>query len=150
MLLKIGFICIGNSCRSQIAEGFAKKYGNGLFDVFSAGTHPASKVSENAVTVMKEKGIDISGQYPKGLEKIPQELDIVITMGCGVECPYLFSDYRQDWDLEDPVGMPIEKFRKTRDIIEKRIKEIIEYAEGFNEKEKYIDYLNSRGIDKIE
>jgi arsenate reductase len=89
MTIKVGFICVGNSCRSQMAEGFAKHYGKDVIKAFSAGTHPAPEINPNAVAVMKEKGIDLSGQYPKLLKDIPAELDILITMGCNVECPFV-------------------------------------------------------------
>lgn len=122
---KIAFVCIGNSCRSQMAEGFAREYGADMFDIYSAGTNPAPKIKPNAVKVMEEIGIDISEQYPKKLAEIPSELDILITMGCGVECPFIPCDYRKDWGLEDPAGKPIDVFRDTRDIIEKKVKELI-------------------------
>ena len=123
--IKIGFICVGNSCRSQMAEGFAKEYGKDIFEVYSAGTEPASEVKPNAVKAMKEIGIDISGQYPKKLEEIPSELDILITMGCGVECPYIPCEYRKDWGLDDPAGKPIAEFRKTREIIKDKLDDLI-------------------------
>ncbi len=123
---KIGFICIGNSCRSQMAEGFAKFYdNNNMLAVYSAGTKPAERVNPNAIKVMEEKGINISEQEPKSLEEIPSELDILITMGCGVECPFIPCRIREDWDLEDPVGKPISEFRKIRDIIKEKVKSLI-------------------------
>lgn len=126
MKYKVAFVCIGNSCRSQMAEGFAKEYGSDILDVYSAGTDPADQVKANAVQAMKEKNIDISDQYPKLLGDIPEELDILITMGCGVECPVIPCKMREDWGLDDPAGEPIEVFRKTRDIIEKKVKNLIE------------------------
>lgn len=126
MKYKVAFVCIGNSCRSQMAEGFAKEYGSDILDVYSAGTDPADQVKANAVQAMKEKDIDISDQYPKLLGDIPEELDILITMGCGVECPVIPCKMREDWGLDDPAGEPIEVFRKTRDIIEKKVKNLIE------------------------
>ena len=122
---KVGFICVGNSCRSQMAEGFAKELGGDVFEVYSAGTDPAPQVKPNAVKAMEEIGIDISDQEPKLLEEIPEELDILITMGCNVECPYVPCKFREDWGLDDPAGEPIEVFRDTRDIIEEKVKELI-------------------------
>lgn len=122
---KVGFICVGNSCRSQMAEGFARKMGGNILEVYSAGTDPAPEVKPNAVKVMQEKDIDISEQYPKLLEDIPQELDILITMGCNVECPYVPCEFREDWGLDDPAGKSIATFRKTRNLIEKKVKELI-------------------------
>jgi len=132
MKYKVAFVCIGNSCRSQIAEGFAKEYGSDVLEVYSAGTDPADQVNANAVKVMKEQGIDISDQYPKLLKDIPAELDILITMGCGVECPFVPCKIREDWGLDDPVGKPIEVFRETRATIEKKVKELINKAREGN------------------
>ena len=123
--IKVGFICVGNSCRSQMAEGFARDYGGDILEVYSAGTDPAPEVKPNAVEAMAEKGIDISDQYPKLLKEIPGELDILITMGCNVECPYIPCKFREDWGLDDPAGHPIEVFRETRDIIEDKVKDLI-------------------------
>lgn len=119
--LKVGFICVGNSCRSQMAEGFAKHYGKDVLEVYSAGTYPALEVNPNAILVMEEKGIDISFQYPKHIKDIPSRLDVVVTMGCDVECTYIPALYREDWDLGDPAGMSVETFRKIRDKIEKNV-----------------------------
>ncbi|SNX53342.1 arsenate reductase ArsC [Thermoanaerobacterium sp. RBIITD] len=121
----VAFVCTGNSCRSQMAEGFMKYYGSELFESFSAGTHPEEEINPNAILVMKEAGIDISMQYPKLLKDIPDKLDVLITMGCNVECPYIPCRLREDWGLDDPKGKPIEEFRKTRDIIEEKVKELI-------------------------
>ncbi|MFP4016259.1 MAG: arsenate reductase ArsC [Halanaerobiales bacterium] len=128
MKYKVAFVCIGNSCRSQMAEGYAKQYGSDVLEVYSAGTNPADEVKPNAVKVMEEVDIDISEQYPKLLEDIPAELDILITMGCGVECPFVPCKMREDWGLDDPVGKSIEVFRETRDTIEEKVKELVEKA----------------------
>jgi arsenate reductase len=125
MKYKVAFVCVGNSCRSQMAEGFAKEYAGDILDVYSAGTDPSPEVKPNAVKAMKEKGIDISDQYPKLLEEIPSELDILITMGCGVECPYIPCKFREDWGLDDPAGHPIEVFRETREIIDEKVKNLV-------------------------
>lgn len=125
MKYKVAFVCIGNSCRSQMAEGFAKEYAGDILDVYSAGTDPSDAVKENAVKAMQEVNIDISDQYPKYLEDIPQELDLLITMGCGVECPYLPCKFREDWGLDDPAGKPMQVFRETREIIDKKVKNLI-------------------------
>ncbi len=132
MKYKVAFVCVGNSCRSQMAEGFAKEYASDIFEVYSAGTDPSDKVKPNAIKVMKEVGIDISDQYPKLLKEIPNELDILITMGCGVKCPYIPCEMREDWGLDDPDGQPIEFFRETRDIIENKVKELIKKAREDN------------------
>lgn len=126
MKLKVAFVCTGNSCRSQMAEGFAKDLGSDVLEACSAGTHPASVVNPNAVEVMREAGVDISNQYPKLLGDIPFKIDILITMGCGVVCPFVSNRHKEDWGLEDPAGKPVEEFRKTRDIIRAKVLELIE------------------------
>jgi len=143
MKATIGFICIGNSCRSQMAEGFANEHGKDLFKVYSAGTHPAATVSPDAVEAMKEKGIDISMQYPKSLGEIPGGLDVLITMGCGVECPYLPAGFREDWGIEDPVALPLSGFRRIRDIIEKKVLELIKIAGDSATKEEFLEKLGA-------
>ena len=126
--LKVAFVCVGNSCRSQIAEGFARNLGEDVFEVYSAGTNPASNVSSNAITVMKDLGIDISNQHPKGISDIPSELDIIITMGCDVDCSITPGKPSEDWGLDDPCGQQVEVFRKIRDIIEFKVRELIQRA----------------------
>ncbi len=126
---KVLFLCVGNSCRSQMAEGFARHYGNGIIKAHSAGTIPASFVAPGAVEVMAEKGINISRQNPKHLE--PARLgnyDILISMGRGVQdtCPAVFLKDFIDWGLDDPMGQPIEKYREVKDEIEKLVLELVE------------------------
>ncbi|HOJ50893.1 MAG TPA: arsenate reductase ArsC [Spirochaetota bacterium] len=126
MKKSVAFVCVGNSCRSQMAEGFAKKYGSDILEIYSAGTEPSFSVNPTAIEVMKEKGIDISDQYPKTLDKIPNKIDILITMGCGVVCPFIPNKLQEDWGLDDPVGKPIEFFREIRDKIEKKVIELVD------------------------
>ncbi len=117
--MKVLFVCVGNSCRSQMAEGFARAMGH---DAASAGTEPASSVSGTAIQVMHEVDIDLSSHAPKLLDwDTLKEYDRVITMGCGVaeSCPSLRTD--EDWGLDDPVGKPIEIFRAIRDEIQQRV-----------------------------
>jgi len=144
MKVIVGFICIGNSCRSQMAEGFVSHYGKGIFDVYSAGTHPAIMVSPEVLKAMKEKSIDISRQYPKSLDKIPGELDILITMGCGVKCPYIPFGFREDWGIEDPLGLPLYEFRRIRDIIEEKVLDLIKLSIDSDSKESFIEKLKKR------
>lgn len=126
MKYKVAFVCVHNSCRSQMAEGWAKKLGQDYFEVYSAGTENYPEVKPKAVQVMKEAGIDISGYKPKLLSDIPEELDILITMGCNVSCPFVPNEYMEDWGLDDPSGGPIEDFRKTRDLIKEKVEALIE------------------------
>ena len=124
---KILFICVGNSCRSQMAEGFANHYGEGKIEVTSAGTRPAASVNLSAVEVMKERGIDISGHKPKLLTlALLEDADITVSMGCGVKesCPVPLVDC-EDWGLEDPYGQSTDKYREIRDLIEEKVKELI-------------------------
>ncbi|WP_239256562.1 arsenate reductase ArsC [Listeria ilorinensis] len=125
-MLKIAFVCIHNSCRSQIAEALGKKYLAEMAEVWSAGTEEYPEVKPLAIAVIKEHGLDPSKQHPKLLQDIPEELDILITMGCGVSCPTVPTKYREDWGLNDPSGGPIEQFRTTRDLIEAKILELRE------------------------
>jgi arsenate reductase len=108
-----------------MAEGFAKYYGDEILEVYSAGTHPASEVNQNAIEVMKEIGIDISGHKPKLLDDIPCKIDVLITMGCGVVCPFVPNKFEADWGLPDPVGQPIDEFRRVRDDIKVKVMELI-------------------------
>ncbi len=126
MKKKVAFVCVHNSCRSQMAEGWAKKLGNDVLEVYSAGTEDYPEVKPLAVKVMEEAGVDMSGHYPKLLSDIPEKLDILITMGCNVVCPHVPNSYMEDWGLSDPSGGPIEDFRKTRDMIEVKVKDLIE------------------------
>jgi len=126
---KVAFVCIHNSCRSQMAEGWGKKLGEGLIEAYSAGTENYPEVKPLAVEVMEEAGVDMSGHYPKLLADIPKKIDVLITMGCNVECPYIPCRYREDWGLTDPSGGPIEDYRNTRDIIEEKVKYLLERIE---------------------
>ncbi len=125
---KVLFVCVENAGRSQMAEAFAKKYGEGKFIVTSAGNKPAERVNPIVVEVMKEKGIYLSSNKPKLITaKMAQEVDLIVTMGCNDQgiCPGPFFKPTIDWTLEDPKGKPIEKVREIRDEIEKRIKQLI-------------------------
>ncbi len=126
MKKKVAFVCVHNSCRSQMAEGWAKKLGNEIFEAYSAGTEDYPEVKPLAVEVMEEAGVNMSQHRPKLLSDIPNELDIVITMGCNVNCPYVPSSHREDWGLTDPSGGPIEGYRETRELIKKKVEELVE------------------------
>ena len=111
---KVAFICVHNSCRSQIAEALAKHYAADVFDSYSAGTETKPRINQDAVRLIKKHyGIDMEEtQYSKLLADIPQ-VDVVITMGCNVDCPYLPCKMRADWGLEDPTGKSDEEFMKV-------------------------------------
>ncbi|VEU81275.1 arsenate reductase ArsC [Haploplasma axanthum] len=126
---KVAFVCVHNSCRSQMAEGWARKLGKGIIDVYSAGTEEYHEIKPLAVEVMKEIGIDLQGQYSKQLGDIPVP-DILITMGCGAECPWIPNEHREDWGLDDPSGKSIEAFRLTRDLIKEKVTQLLERIES--------------------
>jgi protein-tyrosine-phosphatase len=128
MTKKILFVCVENAGRSQMAEAFAKHYGEGKILASSAGLKPPDKVSPVVVEAMREKGIDISMNRPKLLTmQMIEDADVAITMGCGVEevCPAVLIDNVVDWELDDPKGQPIEKVREIRDEVERRVKALI-------------------------
>lgn len=128
--IKVLFVCIGNMCRSQMAEGFARHYGEDFVESYSAGTHHTGQVSERAIEVMAEQGIDISRQYSKGLSDVPfMEMDYVVTMGCCSAdelCPVAYRGDKIDWPIEDPIGHSSLIFRRVRDDIEDRVKGLLE------------------------
>jgi arsenate reductase len=118
----VAFICVHNSCRSQIAEALGKKLAGAVFESYSAGTETKPQINQDAVRLMKQvHGIDMEQtQYSKLLSDIP-EVDVVITMGCNVQCPYLPCAHREDWGLEDPSGKPDEAFLETIRLIEEKV-----------------------------
>ena len=122
---KVAFICIHNSCRSQIAEALGKYFAGDIFESYSAGTEAKLKINQDAVRLMKELyNIDMEKtQYSKHIDEIPP-VDIVITMGCNVECPYLPCKHREDWGLDDPTGKSDEEFKKVISTIETKIREL--------------------------
>ncbi len=119
---KVAFICVHNSCRSQIAEAIAKHLAADVFESYSAGTEIKPQINQDAVRLMKlEYGIDMEQtQHSKLLSDIPS-VDIVITMGCNVQCPFLPCNHREDWGLDDPTGKTDDKFLQTMKVIEEKI-----------------------------
>lgn len=122
---KVAFICVHNSCRSQIAEALGKHLAFDVFESYSAGTETKPQINQDAVRLMKELyNIDMEAtQHSKLLDELPP-VDVVITMGCDVHCPYLPSKMREDWQLDDPSGKSDDEFRKTISIIETKIREL--------------------------
>ena len=119
---KVAFICVHNSCRSQIAEALGKKLAGDVFESYSAGTQTKPRINQDAVRLMKQvHGIDMElTQRSKLLSDIPA-VDVVITMGCNVQCPFLPCSHREDWGLEDPTGKDDEAFAATIRAIEEKI-----------------------------
>jgi len=128
---KVAFICVHNSCRSQIAEALGKYYASDVFESYSAGTEVKPQINQDAVRIMKNKyGIDMEKtQYSKLVKDIPNP-DIVISMGCNVGCPYVDRPFDYNWELEDPTGKPDEYFVEIIDRIEKNIMELKQYLEN--------------------
>ena len=124
---KVAFICVHNSCRSQIAEALGKKLASSVFESYSAGTETKPQINRDAVRLMRElHGIDMDkNQHSKLLSQLPS-IDIVITMGCNVHCPTLPCSYREDWGLEDPSGQSDEIFTETINQIESKILSLID------------------------
>lgn len=123
---RVAFICVHNSCRSQMAEAFGRVVGLGVFEAFSAGTEKRDSINQDAVRIMKELGIDMElKQKSKLLQDIPP-VDIVVTMGCNVACPSLPCSHREDWGLEDPSGKGDEEFRRIRDSIKTKVEDLLQ------------------------
>ena len=123
--LKVAFICVHNSCRSQIAEALGKIYGSDVFESYSAGTEAKPFINQDAVRLMKKLySVDMEAtQRSKLIEDIPA-VDVVITMGCNVDCPWLPSQMREDWGLDDPSGKSDEEFLNVISMIDYKVKEL--------------------------
>ncbi len=125
------FVCVENACRSQMAEAWARHLGQGHVRVWSAGSRPAKEVNPYARLVMHERGIELTEASPKGFEALPEVTwDIVVTMGCGDECPWIPARRRVQWDIPDPKGQSLEVFRRIRDEIERRTRELLEMLDS--------------------
>ena len=120
------FVCTHNAGRSQMSQALFERASDGRHQAASAGTSPGERVHPEVVDVMREIGINLSGRVPQKLTPEDAELaDVVVTMGCGDECPYIPGKRYVDWDLPDPKGRPIEEVRATRDDIERRVAELL-------------------------
>lgn len=122
---RVAFLCVHNSCRSQMAEALGRQLGQGVFESYSAGTEPGPRINPDAVRLMQQVyGIDMTAcQYNKPLSALPK-VDIVITMGCNVQCPALPCTYREDWGLEDPTGQGDPAFLSVMARIEQKVREL--------------------------
>lgn len=125
---KILFACRENAGRSQMARAFARYHAGGEIDALSAGSTPAENINPVMVEAMQESGIDVAFQKPRSIDDVVAvtKPDMIITMGCGEECPFIPGVEYQDWDLPDPSGQPIEFVRNLRDEIEQKVKKLIE------------------------
>jgi arsenate reductase (thioredoxin) len=123
--MKVLFVCVGNSCRSQMAEGLFRALASGEHQAWSAGTHPASRVSPGAVQALAERGIDISHQRPKGLAEAPPDVELAVAL-CEDSCPQVRAGRREHWPTPDPIGGSLDEYRAVRDQIEARIRDLLE------------------------
>ncbi|MFH0384622.1 arsenate reductase ArsC [Streptococcus sp. A11] len=130
---KVAFVCVHNLCRSQIAEALAKANYAHVFDAYSAGTETKPQINQDAVRLMKRQyQIDMEEtQYSKLIDELPA-VDIVITMGCNVDCPYLPCQYREDWGLDDPSGQSDQVFLATMHQIEEKLQQLVTILENSN------------------
>jgi protein-tyrosine-phosphatase len=120
------FVCVENSNRSQMAEAFARTHGGARVEAHSAGSRPSGRVNPRAARFMREVGYDLSGHTPKSLDEIPPGVyDAAITMGCGDACPLVQARRREDWQIPDPKELPDDQFRQVRDLIERKVKELL-------------------------
>jgi protein-tyrosine-phosphatase len=125
--LRVLFVCVENSNRSQMAEAFARLHGGDTVEAYSAGSKPSGKVNPKAIAAMKELGYDMSRHVSKSLDEVPNvEYDAAITMGCGDECPTVRANRREDWKIPDPKTLEPEQFNEIRDLIGKKVKELLD------------------------
>jgi protein-tyrosine-phosphatase len=124
--IRVVFVCVENSNRSQMAEAFARLHGGDRVEAYSAGSRPSGRVNPKAVAAMAELSYDLSSHRSKGLSDLPDvEFDAAVTMGCGDQCPALRARRREDWQVPDPREMPPEQFREVRDLIGRKVQELL-------------------------
>jgi arsenate reductase (thioredoxin) len=120
------FVCLHNAGRSQMSQALFERAAEGRHRALSAGTTPGDRVHPEVVEVMSELGIDLADRIPKALTtELAEQAEVVVTMGCGDECPYIPGKRYLDWDLEDPKGRPVDEVRATRDEIDRRVRELV-------------------------
>jgi arsenate reductase len=124
---RILFVCVENSNRSQMAQAFAKMHGKDQIEAFSAGSKPSGRVNPKAIEAMRELGYDLTQHTSKGLDEFNgTQVEVAVTMGCGDQCPLVLAKQRVDWQIPDPRDMNPEEFRKVRDLIESKVKDLID------------------------
>ena len=127
---RVLFVCVENSNRSQMAEAFARIHGGNGVEAFSAGSRPSGRVNPKAVEAMREVGYDLTAHQSKGLGDFNgKPFDAAVTMGCGDECPLVVAKKRVEWQIPDPKEMPPERFREVRDLIERKVLELLDSLE---------------------
>ena len=125
------FVCVENSNRSQMAEAFARMHGGGRVDAMSAGSRPSGRINPKAIEAMKELGYELTTHTSKGLEAFNgMTVDVAVTMGCGDECPLVLAARREDWQIPDPRAMSPEEFRGVRDLIRRKVVELLDSLDG--------------------
>jgi protein-tyrosine-phosphatase len=123
---RIVFVCVENANRSQMAEAFARMYGGRQIEACSAGSRASGRVNPRAVDAMRECGYDLAAHRSKNLTELSGiEFDVAVTMGCGDECPSIMAKRREDWSIPDPRDMPPERFREVRDLIQKKVQDLL-------------------------
>jgi protein-tyrosine-phosphatase len=127
---RVLFVCVENSNRSQMAEAFARKHGRDRVEAYSSGSKPSGRVNPRAIEFMREVGYDLTSHHSKPLSELPNvQFDAAITMGCGDACPLVQATLREDWGIPDPKEMTPEGFREVRDLIEKKVRALLEKLE---------------------
>ena len=125
------FVCVENSNRSQMAEAFARMHGGGRVDAMSAGSRPSGRINPKAIEAMKELGYELTTHTSKGLEAFNgTPVDVAVTMGCGDECPLVLAARREDWQIPDPRAMSPEEFRGVRNLIRRKVVELLDSLDG--------------------
>ena len=121
--IKVAYVCVHNSCRSQMAEAITKEIASDFFEAYSGGTETKPKINQDAVRIIKGLyHVDMNlTQRSKLIDELPEEVDVLVTLGCNVECPFIPTQHREDWGLEDPSGQPDSAFLTTAEIIKKNI-----------------------------
>jgi protein-tyrosine-phosphatase len=128
---RILFVCVENSNRSQMAEAFARMHGGDAVEAHSAGSRPSGKVNPRAIRFMAEKGYDLSGHGSKALDEFNgTDVAVAVTMGCGDSCPLVRAGCREEWNIPDPKELPDDEFRKVRDLIEQKVKDLLARLPG--------------------
>ena len=126
LVKRVLFVCVENSNRSQMAEAFARMHGGGRVEAASAGSRPSGRVNPKAVDAMRERGYDLTAHASKGLEAFHgRQVDVAVTMGCGDECPSVRAARRVEWQIPDPRDMTPEQFRDVRDLIERKVVDLL-------------------------
>jgi arsenate reductase (thioredoxin) len=124
--MRLLFVCIENSNRSQMAEAFARIHGGAGVEAWSAGSKPSGRVNPKAIASMRERGYDLAAHTSKSLDDVPPgEFDAVVTMGCGDACPHVPAKHRYEWQIPDPRDMDPDAFRGVRDLIESQVRALL-------------------------